>query len=87
MLVSIIDKIKNDKIILIGTRKIDVISCIKSLDSKKCFNYREREILSNLTEVIKKKDVPSNYLIYEFYDAKGNGFEAGYTPKGMGVTN
>ena len=45
------------------------------------------EILNNLTEVIKKKDVPSNYLIYEFYDSEGNGFEAGYTPNGMGITN
>ena len=66
---------------------MDIISCIKSLDNKKCFNYRELEILSNLTEVIKKIDVPSNYLIYEFYDSEGDGFEAGYTPNGMRITN
>ena len=66
---------------------MDTISCIKSLDNKKCFNYRELEILRNLTEVIKKIDVPSHYFIYEFYDSEGNGFEAGYTPNGMGITN
>ena len=87
MINTVIEKINNDKIILIGTRKMDIISCIKSLDSKKCFAYRELEILNNLTEVIKNKDVPSNYLIYEFYDSEGKGFEAGYTPNGMGITN
>lgn len=87
MINKIINRINNDKIILINTRKMDVISCIKSLDSKKYLNYREMEILNNLNEVIKKKDVPSNYLIYEFYDFNGDGFEAGYTPRGMGVTN
>ncbi len=87
MINKIINKINNDKIILVNTRKIDVISCIKSLDSKKCFAYRELEILNDLVEVAKKKDVSSNYLIYEFYNSKGKGFEAGYTPNGMGITN
>lgn len=87
MINEIIEKINNDKIILINTRKMDVTSCIKILDSKKCFEYREFEILNDLVEVTKKKDVPSNYLIYEFYNSKGEGFEAGYTPSGMGITN
>lgn len=87
MINVIIEKIKNDKINLNGTRKMDIISCIKSLDSKGCFAYRELEILNDLVEVAKKKDAPSNYLIYEFYNSKGEGFEAGYTPNGMGITN
>ena len=87
MINAAIEKIKNDRVILCGTRKMDIISCIKNLDLKGYFAYREFEILNDLTEVIKKIDVPSNYLIYEFYSSKGEGFEAGYTPNGMGITN
>lgn len=86
MINTAINKINSSKI-LVNTRKIDVISCIKALDKEKQFSHREMEILNNLTEVVKKKDVPSGYLIYEFYDKNGDGFEAGYTPRGMGITN
>ena len=84
---NIVYKLNRNEINLNGTRKMDILTCIKSLESKGCFAYREIEILNDLTEVAKKKDAPSNYLIYEFYNSKGEGFEAGYTPNGMGITN
>ena len=70
---------------LVNCRLMDVKSCIKALNKELC--YRENEILSDLKTVIKKKDIPNNYLIYEFYNSNGEGFEGGYTPNGMSITN
>lgn len=53
---------------------------------KKDISYRERFILDDLKEVIKKDSVPEGYFILEFYASNGEGFEAGLTPHGYSIT-
>jgi hypothetical protein len=58
---------------------------IKKLSDQ--FGFRELDILENLTTVEKNNNVPANYIIYKFFNEIGEGFEAGKTPRGYGVTN
>lgn len=54
---------------------------------KKDLAGRENGILNDLATVEQNKDVPSDYVVYSFYDSVGNGFEAGKTPSGYSITN
>lgn len=53
----------------------------------KDLKFRELDILENLATVEKNNNVPSNYTIYSFFNEFGEGFEAGKTPWGYGITN
>ena len=46
---------------------------------KNQMGYREKEIVANLAEVEQNQEVPKGYIQYWFYDAEGNGFQAGYS--------
>lgn len=55
---------------------------------KSQIGYREKEILENLAEVENNLEVPEGYLQYIFYDAGGEGFQAGKDVYGKwGITN
>lgn len=74
----------------IGKGRIDrrsVKSIIIKLHETSQLSYRELEILNDLKAIERNGNVPSNYIIYEFYNSKGEGFEAGVTPNGVGITN
>jgi len=68
-----------------GATKLNAATILKGI--AKDIALREREILNDLAEVRQNVEVPADYLIYEFYDAKGDGFEAGKTPTGYSITN
>ncbi len=53
---------------------------------KKDISCRENIILQNLASVEKNNEVPADYVIYSFFDQKGNGFEAGKTPLKYSIT-
>jgi len=48
---------------------------------------REKNIIENLHSIEQKKEVPNNYTIFEFYNLNSDGFDAGKTPSGYGITN
>jgi hypothetical protein len=53
----------------------------------KDLGYREEAILADLAEVEQNAEVPNDYIIYDFYDSNGDGFEAGKTPAGYSITD
>ena len=77
------ENLKNCK--LENVTKKQVLEVIKNL--KQDLNNREFEILENITEIKQNKEVPKDYFILEFYAYNGDGFEAGKTPSGYGITN
>lgn len=68
-----------------GANRQTAETIIKKLSDQ--FGFRELDILENLATVEKNNNVPSDYTIYKFFNEFGEGFEAGKTPSGYGVTN
>jgi hypothetical protein len=49
--------------------------------------YREKAIITDLAEIRQNSEVPNDYIIYEFYNSKGDGFDAGKIQQGYSITN